>query len=164
MPHLLYIQIYQYYLGCHFEVKLLSQKCAWAGVSHTSHLFANANDPHICPMNALLQLAALYGKANPCTGPLFLKVNSSGGVMFDQPIVCITNILVCFFIILISFHILVLELEGYWPRTCKQWDTTVGHSMEPTHFVMVAANTSWSIADGLLVCFQPGMGGHRWKQ
>ena len=101
VPYLLYIQIYQSYLGCHFEVKLLTQKCVQTGVSHTWHLFANDNDPHSCPMCALLWLAALYGEANPCTGPLFLKVNSSGGVMFDQPMVHIINILVHFFIILI---------------------------------------------------------------
>lgn len=76
-------------IGCYFEVKLRTRKSAQTGVSHTWKLYANDSDVQICPVRAILRLARLYGPNISCKGPLFLRVNSSGGVMQDQPVVCL---------------------------------------------------------------------------
>ncbi|KIJ49983.1 hypothetical protein M422DRAFT_246354 [Sphaerobolus stellatus SS14] len=56
---------------CHFEVRLLTRKTAQTGISHTWKLFANDEDPRICPVHAIIRLARLYGESVAPTGPLF---------------------------------------------------------------------------------------------
>ncbi|KAF8492663.1 hypothetical protein JB92DRAFT_3147445 [Gautieria morchelliformis] len=72
--------------GCYYDIKLVTRKSAQTGVTHTWRLYANDADVQICPIHALLCLARLYGPEIPCTGPLFLKVNSSGGVLHNEPL------------------------------------------------------------------------------
>ncbi|KAF8464703.1 hypothetical protein JB92DRAFT_2775027, partial [Gautieria morchelliformis] len=74
---------------CYYDIKLVTRKSAQTGVTHTWRLYANDADVQICPIHALLRLARLYGPEIPCTGPLFLKVNSSGGVLHNEPLVCV---------------------------------------------------------------------------
>src|SRR5882724_1084626 len=73
--------------GCYFEITLCTRKSAQTGITHTWKLYANDIDISICPIRVLLRLAQLYGPNCTCTGPLFLKVNNAGGVLYDQPVV-----------------------------------------------------------------------------
>ncbi|KAF8230492.1 hypothetical protein L208DRAFT_1423829 [Tricholoma matsutake] len=73
------------FIDC-FDVHLKTQKSAQTGIAHAWTLHANDDNPKICPMWALIQLAVLYGKNITLSGPLFLKVNKNGAIMQDTPV------------------------------------------------------------------------------
>jgi hypothetical protein len=73
--------------GQYFSVALKTRKSAQTGVLHTWKLHANDWDVQICPVRAIIQLATLYGEDIELSGPLFLKVHSTGAVMQSQPVV-----------------------------------------------------------------------------
>ncbi|KAF7965122.1 hypothetical protein HWV62_45545 [Athelia sp. TMB] len=64
----------------YFDVKLATRKSAQTGVQHVWRLYANDEDPHLCPMRALIRLSMVYGPEVSTSGPLFLRVNQIGAV------------------------------------------------------------------------------------
>ncbi|KAF8350944.1 hypothetical protein F5887DRAFT_913789 [Amanita rubescens] len=69
-----------------FEVCLKTWKQAQTGVGHSWKLFANDDNPKICPVRALICLARLYdGEKINESGPLFLKVDGNGAVHQNSP-------------------------------------------------------------------------------
>ncbi|KAF8477798.1 hypothetical protein DFH94DRAFT_604144, partial [Russula ochroleuca] len=58
----------------YFECRLSTRKTAQTGVLHGLRLYANDMDPKICPVQALIMLARLYGDSVELKGPLFLKL------------------------------------------------------------------------------------------
>jgi hypothetical protein len=77
--------------GTYFSVALKTRKTAQTGILHTWKLHANDLDEKICPVRALIRLATLYGEDIELSGPLFLRVNSTGAVMQPQPVVSLTR-------------------------------------------------------------------------
>ncbi|KAG6905051.1 hypothetical protein DXG01_005380 [Tephrocybe rancida] len=71
----------------HIKVALKTRKTAQTGVLHTWKLHANDLDAQICPVQAIIQLATLYGDTIELSGPLLLCTSSTGAVMQSQPIV-----------------------------------------------------------------------------
>ncbi|KAH9962507.1 hypothetical protein BGW80DRAFT_1545551, partial [Lactifluus volemus] len=71
----------------YFSVALKTRKTAQTGILHTWKLHANDQDEKICPVRALIRLAMLYGEDVELSGPLFMRVNSTGAVMQPQPVV-----------------------------------------------------------------------------
>ncbi len=65
------------------------QKSAQTGVNEFWRLYANDNDPKICPVRALIRLRIVYGSAIKPTGPLFLQISPSGAVVVGTPVVFI---------------------------------------------------------------------------
>ena len=74
-------------IGECFDVHLKTRKSAQTGLAHGWTLHANDDDPKICPMQALIRLAVLYGENIELSGPLFLKVNNNGAIMQESPLV-----------------------------------------------------------------------------
>ncbi|KAJ7240214.1 hypothetical protein C8J57DRAFT_1245432 [Mycena rebaudengoi] len=70
------------------DVGLNTRKSAQTGLLHSWRLFANDDDPKICPVRGLIVLATLYKPQGvEMTGPLFLRVSVQGAVMQHQPVV-----------------------------------------------------------------------------
>ena len=104
-----------------------THKSAQTGLTHTWKLYANDIDPRICPIHALLWLARLYGPNCTCLGPLFLNVNTAGGVMYDQPVIydfCL--FLASVWHLIVFFPRQVLLSVMHLPRTCRPWDIVGG--------------------------------------
>ncbi|KIM71546.1 hypothetical protein PILCRDRAFT_16976 [Piloderma croceum F 1598] len=68
----------------YFDVKLKTRKSAQTGVLHTWRLFANDQDPKICPKRMLILISRLYPKDIKLQGPLFLKVSKHGAILPEQ--------------------------------------------------------------------------------
>ncbi|KAF7967243.1 hypothetical protein HWV62_35061 [Athelia sp. TMB] len=68
------------YVRAYFDVKLATRKSAQTGVQHVWRLYANDEDPRLCPMRALIRLSMVYGPEVSTSGPLFLRVNQIGAV------------------------------------------------------------------------------------
>ena len=79
--------IYNTYPRSYFDVTMETRKNMQMGVAHFWHLWANDADPRLCPKHALIQLARIYGRDYPKTGPLFLQMNNYGAVT-GKAIVC----------------------------------------------------------------------------
>ncbi|KAG1775337.1 hypothetical protein EV702DRAFT_973228, partial [Suillus placidus] len=69
------------------KIRLKTRKSAQTGVLHTWRLWANDADPQLCPVQALICLACLYGPQMPLKGPLFLQIGKFGDILHDQPVV-----------------------------------------------------------------------------
>jgi hypothetical protein len=74
--------------GAYLSVALKTRKTAQTGVLHTWKLHANDYNVKICPLCAMIRLAMLYGEGIELSGPLFLRVCSTGAVMQPMPVVC----------------------------------------------------------------------------
>ncbi|KAG1800753.1 uncharacterized protein HD556DRAFT_1304768 [Suillus plorans] len=69
----------------YIEIWLKTQKSAQTGVLHVWRLWANDADARLCPVQALVHLASLYGAHSPLKGPLLLRIGKLGDVLHDQP-------------------------------------------------------------------------------
>jgi len=74
------------YAGEYFDVKLKTCKSTQTGVLHTWWLFANDQDPKVCPKRMLIHL---YPKDMNLQGPLFLKVSKHGVII---PVQMVSNV------------------------------------------------------------------------
>ncbi|KZP09787.1 hypothetical protein FIBSPDRAFT_685798, partial [Athelia psychrophila] len=59
----------------YMDVMLGTRKSAQTGVTHRWRLYANDQDPKLCPMRMLILLAQLYPSTISHSGPLFLKIS-----------------------------------------------------------------------------------------
>ncbi|KAG1783660.1 hypothetical protein EV702DRAFT_1190680 [Suillus placidus] len=90
---LMLLQIEEASIGVYVEICLKTRKSAQTGVLHTWRLWANDADPRLCPVQALIRIACLYGSHVPLRGPLFLRIGKFGDILRDQPVS--TSILSC---------------------------------------------------------------------
>lgn len=74
-------------VGRYFDVCLGTRKHAQTGETHAWRLWANDDDPKLCPMRAIIMLAGMYGTTIRPSGPLFLKVSAIGAIL-PEPLVC----------------------------------------------------------------------------
>lgn len=131
---------------------------------HAWTLHANDDDPKICPMWALIQLAVLYGENITLSGPLFLKVNKNGAIMQDTPVVRQSHSSSrCFSLIVVLCHRPAAHSAMLSQWTCGISVTSPGHSMVPTPSAEVDANIASRIKVGLLTWWLLGVAGHRLK-
>lgn len=69
------------------DISLGTRKSAQTGILHSWRLYANDQDPKLCPVRANILLAKLYGKAANFTGLLYRHIDKCGAVLLDQPVV-----------------------------------------------------------------------------
>ena len=74
-------------IGRYLEVKLKTCKSAQTGVLHTWRLWANDDDPRLCPVCVFLRVMMVYGTTVPTRGPFFLRVSKLDSIQPDQPVV-----------------------------------------------------------------------------
>ncbi|KAG0693492.1 hypothetical protein DFH29DRAFT_881407 [Suillus ampliporus] len=128
------------------EIRLKTRKSAQTGVLHTWRLWANDADPRLCPVQALIRIACLYGSHVPPRGPLFLRIGKFGDILRDQPVS--TSIL---------SHALTSDLQGlaysswalYGTHSFRQGGCQ--HRIHNCNFdmSMVAAWGGWSQVEAL---------------
>jgi hypothetical protein len=111
--------------GTYFSVALKTRKTAQTGVLHTWKLHANDWDEKICPVRALIRLAMLYGEDVALSGPLFLRVNSTGAIMQPQPAVSL-NLPPLSFATMSSLH-LFFQTSGILSRALSKDLQNIGY-------------------------------------